>query len=589
MSDLIGSEISFLRKTIIQAFSNLKAFSRFLRDNDFFENGVAPPETVVSSSSGFEDAVQDYILNTIIPQGLLEEFLKVLCGSRRIVVKIQALMEPSKISSEKWFRLFKQDDVAYRYCEDAHVFDYFKRFHPFTAELWSTVTDRKSQQVEHSKYFLAVITPRDLTDGDAPDCELFEFALKNWLESLANPEASKRFMLFYEKEEVLAWWKKWREKFRENNPTFDDKSIFIRELTNEPADRAAAKIELENFLNGSWDEGSSGTETKVPSNILVLGIPTVDTTNGRDTNSNNVKLFKYLRKYNPKRVQHWDNDWSATKRLTASQRNELFKYPPIFVRSASDKKATVAGLKDALIIPLINALGYADEDGYTDEDLVRIWRDTVGKFQRVYWRPHGEWWDGGEINQKIEHAWTGSAEDIGARLAKLAGFDEVVESKIRTRFEDLPDSDPNRNMLSAGLQDLSRTVVKQGEFDTVAVSLDGLDESVRRFGRAKLNIVAAHDQKTRPGDRQDTITHFENWDTRIDHLVGEYFPGREPKIFRIAVLFQNFDKFDGLRFDEGLSIRRWNLLKIKHENGKLVFNPGDLKHLKDAAKDMINQ
>ncbi len=167
----------------------------------------------------------------------------------------------------------------------------------------------------------------------------------------------------------------------------------------------------------------------------------------------------------------------------------MFKYPPIFVRSASDKNMTVAGLKDGLIFPLMNALGYGDED------LVSIWRDIVGKFQRVYWRSEGEWWDGGEINHKVECAWTGSSEDVGAKLAKLAGFDEFFESKLRTRFENLPDSDPNRELLSTNLQELGKTVVKQGEYETVAVSLDSLDESVKRFNRAQLNIVAAHDQE----------------------------------------------------------------------------------------------
>ncbi len=70
--------------------------------------------------------------------------------------------------------------------------------------------------------------------------------------------------------------------------------------------------------------------------------------------------------------------------------------------------------------------------------------------------------------------------------------------------------------------------------------------------------------------------------------MSEYFPEREPKIFRIAVLFQNFDKFDGLKFDEGLSVRRWNLLKIKREDNRLVFNTNDLNHLKDAAKDLMS-
>ncbi len=573
MSDLSGSEKKLLRSAIGQAFPNLSLLSMFLSDQDF-----APlPTVVVNTEQPYDEALQDYIVNTVIPQDLLGKLLKLLATRRRICTQIQSLMDPVDVDEPQWFRIYKQGEVAFKYCDDEHVFDYFAKYHPFTADLWSKVSELKMEQISQSKCFLAVVTPFDLDDTDAAEGTTFAYAFEDWLKSREGPaETRKKFMLLYEKEEVLNWWNKWKERYRAKNPAFNDRPTFVRELRNDQADRANAKVELERFLSlGEADD------QVVESSVLVLGSPTPNA-NGAGSQSGDVELFNYLRRYNPERVQHWEDGWSVTRKLTEPQRTELFKYPPIFVRSASDKNTTVAGLKDGLIFPLMNALGYGDED------LVSIWRDIVGKFQRVYWRPEGEWWDGSEINQKVECAWTGPPEDIGAKLAKLAGFDELFESKLRTRFENLPDSDPNRQLLSTNLQELGKTVVKQGEYETVAVSLDSLDESVKRFNRAQLNIVAAHDQRTRPGDRQHTINHFEDWDTRIDTLVGEYFPEREPKIFRIAVLFQNFDKFDGLKFDEGLSVRRWNLLKIKREDNKLVFNPNDLNHLKDAAKDLMS-
>lgn len=574
MSDLSGSEIKLLRYLIGQAFPNLNLFSIFLSDQEF-----SPlPATVVNLELGYEEALQEYIVKTIIPEALMDKLLRILTDRKRIAVQIQSLMDPVDIDKDKWFRTFTQGEVAFKYCLDEGVFDYFVNYHPFTADLWAKVTELKMEQISQSRHFLAILTPVDLENLDSTENTVFEFAFNDWLMSRSGPpEARKRFMLFYEKEEMVAWWNKWKDRYRGKYPSIDEEPILIRELRNEPTDRANARVAIEKFL-ALPDEPRTTSQTKLAS-IMLLGSPAL--ANGASGQPGDLALFQFLRRFDSDRVQHWEDGWGATKRLTAPQRDELFKLSPIFVRSASDKNTTVAGLKDALMMPLLDALGYSDDN------IVKIWRDVVGQFQRVYWRSEGEWWDGMECG-KVESAWTGSVEEIGAKLAELAGFGELCESKLRTRFENLPDSDPNRELLSTNLQELGKTVVKPGEYETVAVSLDSLEESVSRFDRAQLNIVAAHDQRTRPGDKQHTINHFEDWDTRIDRLVGEYFPDREPKIFRIAVLFQNFDKFDGLKFDEGLSVRRWNLLKVKRDNNKLDFNRNDMNHLIDAARDLMH-
>ncbi|WP_155810767.1 hypothetical protein [Phyllobacterium sp. UNC302MFCol5.2] len=573
MSDLSGSEIKLLRYLIGQAFPNLNLFSIFLSDQEF----LPLPATVVNPDLGYEEALQDYIVDTIIPEALMNKFLRILTTKKRIRAQIQSLMDPVDIDSNMWLRTYMQGEVAFKYCDDEGVFDYFAQYHPFTAELWAKVTELKAEQISQSKYFLAIVTPVDLENLEATDGTVFDHAFNDWLKSRSGPpEARKRFMLIYEKEEMGNWWNKWKDRYRAKYPAIDDEPIFLRELKNDPKDRASVRAELQAFLNLP-DEPLS---PKL-SNVLLLGTPsTADTDPG--TQAGDVALFQYLRRFNADRVQYWEDGWGDTMRMTVPQRDEFFRYPPIFTRSASERNTTVGGLKDKMIPLLMDALGYSNDD------VVGIWRDSVSKFQRVYWRSAGEWWDSTEINPKTENAWKGSVEEIGAKLAKLAGFGDLCESKLRTRFENLPDSDPNRQLLSTNLQKLGQTVVKPGEYETVAVSLDSLEESVSRFNRAQLNIVAAHDQRTRPGDKQHTINHFEDWDTRIDRLVGQYFPDREPKIFRIAVLFQNFDKFDGLKFDEGLSVRRWNLLKVRRDNNKIDFNSSDMNHLIDAAKDMMH-
>ena len=246
VSDLSGGEIKLLRSAIGQAFPNLNLFSIFLSDHEF-----SPlPAVVVNTEQSYEEALQDYIVNTVVPQALTGKLLKLLATRRRICTQIQALMDPVDVDVAQWFRIYKQGEVAFKYCNDEHVFDYFADYHPYTAELWSKVTELKAEQISQSKCFLAVMTPFDLDDTDPTEGTIFAYAVEDWLKSRDGPaETRKKFMLLYEKDEVLNWWNKWKERYRARNPTFNDKPIFVRELRNDQADRANAKVELERFLS----------------------------------------------------------------------------------------------------------------------------------------------------------------------------------------------------------------------------------------------------------------------------------------------------------------------------------------------------
>jgi hypothetical protein len=289
-----------------------------------------------------------------------------------------------------------------------------------------------------------------------------------------------------------------------------------------------------------------------------------------------------LRQRNPEYVELWDDGWSTTReKLTAERRADLLKRNPIFVRPVFDPQATIATVKGALIRPLLDTLGYSAQER------TRAWEE-VRKYRRVFWRPDGDWIDHNDAIPGQEYALTGACRLAAERLAALAGFGSPVESVVRTRFEDLPDHDPKRRLLASKLQELGE-IARKGEDDTVAVSLNGLAESIQKFDRAKLNIVAAHDQRTRPGDRQDTINHFEDWDAKIEQYLKQYFPRNQPKVLRIAVLFQNVDKFDGLRFAEGLTVSRWHLLKLKGQAGSWSFDPENVRHLKDNVGILLQQ
>ncbi|WP_271893341.1 SAV_2336 N-terminal domain-related protein [Candidatus Phyllobacterium onerii] len=148
-------------------------------------------------------------------------------------------------------------------------------------------------------------------------------------------------------------------------------------------------------------------------------------------------------------------------------------------------------------------------------------------------------------------------------------------------FEDMPDGTAMRGSLVNALQ-----VVADQRGEVVAVSLEALDERIRLFDHSRLNIIAAHDLRTRPGDKSSVISHFEAWDSKIDQSVRRYF-AQEPKIMRIAVLFKNCDRFDGLRFDEGLSVRRWNLLKAEVGPTNWELDDEDVRHLERIRQQFM--
>src|SRR5262245_37139441 len=104
VSDLSGGEVKSLRYLIGQAFPNLNLFLIFLSDQEF----TPLPAAVVNPELGYEEALQEYITETIVPQALMETLLRILATRRRIASQIQALMDPVDVDGDKWFRTFTQ-------------------------------------------------------------------------------------------------------------------------------------------------------------------------------------------------------------------------------------------------------------------------------------------------------------------------------------------------------------------------------------------------------------------------------------------------------------------------------------------------
>jgi hypothetical protein len=468
------------------------------------------------------------------------------------------------------------------------VFDFFAGFHPFSADMWEEPSERQIEQMEASSHFLAVVTQDDVSQARTSDDGCFEKAFRHWVSFLGRPpDERKRFAVLLFGPKAIAWWRdKWqvRDDLAPGRFPFYDGSMSVQRIPELSHGLAAVKHTLEAFLRSPVFDG--------PARVVVLGEPTEAAAAAAAVSaaargveaavSDDSDIGEHIHRRNPDYVELWKSGWSiARERLSAQSRAEFLRKNPIFVRPVLDDRQTIARVRGDMIQPLIEALGY------TDEERKNAWEE-IDLYRRVFWRPTGDWLDVTNAIPGREFAITGPIRSAVEQLVAIAGLGSQVESVVRTRFEDLPDQDPKRKLLANKLQELG-AVAEKTEDDTVPVSLNGLAESIKKFDRAKLNIVAAHDQRTRPGDKQDTINHFEDWDAKIEQHLQFFFPRNPPKVLRVAVLFQNVDKFDGLRFAEGLTVNRWHLLKLQGKPGSWAFDPENVNSLKDNVSFLLQQ
>ncbi|TRC96096.1 hypothetical protein FJV76_26035 [Mesorhizobium sp. WSM4303] len=531
----------------------------------------------------FEDIVFEYLneldeaKSLLFLESLAEKFKQDNADIRNYLeddplMTVLSLLRPGDVTGPKWFRLYTPGP-AYDKSVKSGLFEFFDDYHPFSSEVWGEPSERTKEQMGASGHFVAVITQDDVDARDS-DQGAFVHAFEDWQTSAdEHGFRRKRFVVLLFGRKAESWWDKrrMRDNFGTANSPFDDRSLFVLKLPDVSEDLSKEKNAITRFLSNPVVRGPFG--------VVVLGEPTAASDDAAGAAADGLGLVPYLSRRNPHFVQYWQDGWASTKKLNPKDREELFKSLPIFVRPTASRDATITGIKAAMMVPLVSALGY------TPEEIGTAW-ETVGKFRRVYWRPEGNWPDVTEAKDEIDYPFVGPLNSIGTKLLSLADFIDIQGNTISTRFEDMPADDPKRTLLSSSLQQL-REDTDQQEDDTEPVSLEILSESICKFDRAKLNIVAAHDQRAAPHDKRSTIGHFEDWDATIDQQLATFFPGREPKVLRIAVLFQNFDEFDGLRFAEGLTVNRWNLLKLRGGPGEWTFDGENVKHLKDTVVEML--
>ncbi|MGH0280444.1 hypothetical protein [Sinorhizobium meliloti] len=570
MCDLDGREIVTLQNIITATIPDALALDQFVLGNDL---GKAPT-TVVSGNSGYDDLVFNYLKNKVVYTDLLSPLLDHLSrtglsSDRRR--KLLSLMDPESVAGDMWFAMYRQDNnFEQGSIQKAGGFKFFENLHPFVSELWTKPTPLQEKQIQWSKYLVAVITQDDLENTDSWDQSTLRFALNNWLKS--DDRQRKFAVILQNKEKISAWWD-YRTSTLTPSDLIEQRAPFVRTLRVEEEALSTLKDELEEYF--------SNPPAPPLSSILILGNPELSAPEQAASNSADDNLvYADLFGRNNERVKYWRDGWGAAQRLDGDEREAFVNSSPILVRSSAESQTAIASLKGSMIGPLIRALGHDIDDPNT-------WANTISKFRKVYWRREGVWLDANDINKLVEKAWLGTPDQIAKQLAQLAGFPEAREQKLRIRFEDLPDSEPKRELLTHHLRVLRGNLLPDVDSDdTVPVMLNILDKSVKNFLKYELNIVAAHDQRAKPGDTNGTIKHFEQWDSIIDRLVDHYFPVNRPKIMRIAVLMQNYH-FEGTNFGEYSSVRRWNLLRPNTDGPYIGFDQRDLENLQNVASDML--
>lgn len=469
----------------------------------------------------------------------------------------------------KWFCHYNEvDDNCRLFAENA----VFPRLGEYGRLLQEDVRDfvkiRKldkaaQEEIYSARQFVALVGKYYSRSRDQR--EILTLALDTWRKLDTVP--GYQFLVFLLGSDAQDWWK---------SLALDGEGIHVERLEEEPGDEEVRKAEQ---ILSSFPERERRVGL-VRHPVIVLGEEQAPAPGpGHDRRAVD-DLVSYLRQNDPKRVEHWGDGWYR-KNLTGAERARLFGSEPVFVRALigddTAKEAIRARLKGALL----SATGF----GHLDDG---AWNEYLAQLKRVYWSAGRPNWAG--MSEPNEFWLAGQVEDIGRQLAELAGFDGAAPHSIgHIRYErpDLRDKakrEKAEQLLARELPEAVRPDGGDGTMDTVPIIEEGIEESIRKFSPSTLNVLAVHDLETRPGDEDDAIERFSRAEDKIRTVVKTIDGGQDLEIVRVAVLFNNFRTFDGVRFDQGSPVSKWNLLKCPSSDTGIELDPIDLMALKRQAR-----
>lgn len=473
-----------------------------------------------------------------------------------------------------WFFSYAHDmdDDWVEKLENNHTFDdafggMLQR--PSSSGIGGKISEGLRNEINQSEYFVALLSQYYVRSVRCP--EIFSAAFESWRTRLSDEKSRQKLIVLVLDDAGEKWW---TENYLSTAPP-DGCSYWTKFRVRD--DFAALKKSLTDWVKTPpSDSGFPQT-----SSVIVLGEPTGGSPENVSTNVEELvsDLGKLTVERDGFRVDFWQDDWSKRK-MSESERAQTFARSPIFVRTIADRSSTVREAQAALKPHLLNAFGFE----FSDE---ASWLAEFGRFRRIYWRPDGPDWP----SEGVDLGWTGQVQGLAARLAELAGF-PGASRKVIVRYEDPKSVDPaqtqlNRQRVIESLESAAQAGAGRGMVsNTVPISFEKIEDSIRRFTKTGLNVIALHDLEAQ---RDDTIRRFEGADKLIDSVVSKSFGNAQrPPILRVAVLLRNASSFEGLKFDHDSTVHRWNLLKrTATGDGTLKFDEQGLRNIVREARDLL--
>ncbi|MBY5917735.1 hypothetical protein [Rhizobium leguminosarum] len=587
MIELSSPELDSL-KTIV-AGGNYPEFPGVAVFDEFVVNNHLPTAYNVSTDGAFSEFFFRYVMH-VNRDGLIDRLVTALClrcleRSPHKAERLMDLMDPNSIEKAKWICLGNPASAVFSLFDRQALFAGLSELHRFVRSAAEEPSALAAAQIEKSECYFLLLADEDVASFEDDPTSTFALAYRGWSASLEErPKHRKRLIVFTIGQKADDWWNRWkRDHFLKSgvDNTVKPPMLYEGSFKKTPlvSELAPHQKGLREFL-----ECVPPTPPPKDVRILLLGDPfALGGMSGAEGADQRLKyedlLHDYLNKHFKTSVDRWKDGWVASDRFDTVGRTLFFQENPILVRAGPEGAALE--FRDLLLKALAIRLGYPDSAA--DAQLL----ESVEKLRKIFWRiapsPLVETPTG--FSHEISIA--GGLKDIGAKLAEVAGV-LPHSSVVSARYENLRDDHPHRTLLSSKLQEIRRSAAEDG--NTVAVSLDLMDETVRRFDDAALNIIAAHDLATRVSDGgADTIRHFAEWETALETAVKKYFPDRQPKILRIAALLNNFNEFEGLRFADESPVWRWNLLKLEPSGAGYTFNAATFNNVQELARNCLSQ